>query len=138
MKGLTIFVIVPIQRICSCKVLTLNWLCITSHLCRRLGNSLLIKIIYSFLNRRINIITLSSSLSHTDSMDFPDSLLPSVPIIHRSSFKTSSSICTELMHISLYWSANTGTSMCRSPSGNITNEFILTYPAVSHMSCSSY
>ena len=42
------------------------------------------------------------------------------------------------MTVTLCWSANTGVSMCRSPSENVTYEFVLTSPAVPHMSCSSY
>ena len=58
-------------------------------------------------------------------MDIPNSLLPSITIIHHSwqIFSTALSV----------WSANTGVSMCWSSWGNFAHEFVLTSPAVPHV-----
>ena len=53
------------------------------------------------------------------------------PIGNRSWYvpETTSSVCTELMHVSYCWSANTGVSMCSSPPENFAYEFIPVSPA---------
>ena len=48
------------------------------------------------------------------------------------------SVYTELMAVSFCWLANTGMSMCRCLLENVAYKFVLTFPAVPHMSCSSY
>ena len=55
-------------------------------------------------------------------MDLPNSLSPLVPIVHSSQqiFQI-----TSLTEICCYWSANTGTSMRRSPLKIVTFEFVL-------------
>ena len=75
-----------------------------------------------------------------DNMEFSDFLSPSVPIIHHSwqIFYTAYIVQTELIDVSLCWSANTGMSMCNSPSENVAYRFIFTSPAVPSMSGSSY
>ena len=50
----------------------------------------------------------------------------------------SSSVCIELMFVSLCWLANTAISICMSPFEKISYEFILTSSAILCMSCSSY
>ena len=63
--------------------------------------------------------------SNADSMEFPESLSLSVPIIHRSEkvFKTASNVRAELMYLSLCLSINTGVSICRCPQENIVYKF---------------
>ena len=51
---------------------------------------------------------------------------------------TASGVRTELMLVSLCWSANIGVSMGRIPLENVTREFLPASPAVSSMSCSFY
>ena len=64
---------------------------------------------------------------------------PSIPIISSwQVIKAASCVHTELMYVSLSWSAYIGTSMCKSLLENITYEFVLTSLAVLCMSCSSY
>ena len=72
-------------------------------------------------------------------MDFPDLLLPAVSIVHHSQevFQATSCISKELLYIGSSWSSNLCSSMCRGPQEYIAYEFILTSPAVSHMSDSS-
>ena len=85
-------------------------------------------IIKSFYSKKC-ILSVSSS-SSAASMDFPDSLSLSIPIIHCSwlVFQTISCVCTELMFKNSCWLANIGTSMCRDPLKNITYEFIQQCP----------
>ena len=42
------------------------------------------------------------------------------------------------MYMNPHWSADTSTSLCRSPSEKITYESVLAFPALSNMSCLSY
>ena len=46
-------------------------------------------------------------------------------------------VYTELTYVSLSWSANSGTMMCRSPQEKIIDEFLLNSPAVLYMFCLS-
>ena len=46
--------------------------------------------------------------------------------------------CPYRVGVNLCWSANIGTSICRSPKENTAHEFILASPTVHRMSCSSY
>ena len=81
----------------------------------------------------------SSSSCHIASMDLPDCLSPPVSIVHHSQevFKAISCIGTELLYIGSSWLFCLCLSMWRGPLEYITYEFILTSPAVSHMSGSS-
>ena len=56
---------------------------------------------------------------------------PSVPIGHRSwnVLLTASSIHTELMNLSLFWSAKTSVSTCRSPYKKVAYVLVLILPA---------
>ena len=67
------------------------------------------------------------------------SLSSSVTIIHLSQqvFQTTSCLHTELMKISSYWLATTGTYMCRGSEKKITYGFFLVSPALFHISCLS-
>ena len=80
-------------------------------------------------------ITLSFFLSPSLFLSLTLSLLPSASIIHyfREVFYTISCILTELLYISSCWS-----SVWRGPSENVASESVLTSPAGSCMSCSSY
>ena len=64
-------------------------------------------------------------------MNLPDPLLPPVPLVYRSQE------VFLYQHIGSSWSSNLSLSMYSGPQEYITYEFILTSPAVSHMSGSS-
>ena len=70
----------------------------------------------------------------------PFSLSLSIPIIHLfgQNLLAASCVYAELMYVNLCRSANTSTSVRRSPLENIAYEFVLASPAVPHMSCLSY
>ena len=55
----------------------------------------------------------------------------------RQVLQTTSYIFTELLLISCGWSSNTCSFMWWGPQENVTYEFVLTFPAVSHVSCLS-
>ena len=77
----------------------------------------------------------SSTSCHTASTDLPDPLSPPVSIVYRTRevFKAISSIGTKLLYIGSSWSSYVCSSMWRGQ-----HEFVLTSPAVSCMSGSSY
>ena len=81
-------------------------------------------------------ISSSSSSCHAASMDLADTLLPSVSIIHcsRELFKAIFYISTELLYVGSSWSSCFCSSMWRGPPKYVAYEFILTSPAVSHVS----
>ena len=87
-------------------------------------------------------LTLSLSLSLSVSLSLSLFLSQSIPLIHHSRqvFKTTSCFRVELLSVCSCpcWSVNTGTSMCRVPSKNVTYEFILVSPAASRMFCLPY
>ena len=86
------------------------------------------------------VTTLSSSSScHATSTDFSDPLLPSVSIVSRSRqvLQATSVIGTELWYVGSSWSSNLCSSMCKGSQEYIANEYVLTSPAVCHMSVSS-
>ena len=88
----------------------------------------------------IIIIIIIISSSSSSSMELPDSLLLSVPIIYCSCqvFQTASSVHTELMNVSLCRSANTGASKSRGPNQKILCAFILISLTVTSISRFSY
>ena len=102
--------------------------------------------IYSVIYEKVynlqkSIEQLSSSLLCCAArMDLPDPHSPPISIVHcsREVFKAISCISTELLYIGSSWSSCLCSFMWRSPQEYIPYEFILTSPAVFHMSASSY
>ena len=78
-------------------------------------------------------------MCRTASTVLPDPLSPLVFIVYRSRlvFQATSCIGTELLYIGSSWSSDLFSSMWRGPQGYTAYEFILTSPALSHMSDSS-
>ena len=95
----------------------------------------------SILSNTKSFISSSSSSSSCPaaSTDLPDPHLLSISIIHCSQevFKAISCIRTELLYIGSSWSSCLCSSMWRGPQEYVVYEFVLTSPAVSHMSGSS-
>ena len=83
--------------------------------------------------------TLSSSSCHATSMDIPDPLSLSLPIVHcfQEVFKFTSCIGTELLYIGSSWLSCLCSAMWRGPQEYITHELVPTSPAVSRMFGSS-
>ena len=70
-------------------------------------------------------------------MNFPNSLLPSISIIHRfwQVFQATFHLCRELLLISSSWLSYTCASMWSSSLENIAYEFVFAPPEMSCMSC---
>ena len=72
-------------------------------------------------------------------MDFPDSLFfhPNHPLLPAGF--PNYILCLHRADVDkFFWSANTDTSMRRDPVKNVTYEFVLAFPALSHMSSLFY
>ena len=81
-------------------------------------------------------IYISSSSCRAASTDLPDPLSPPVSIVHCSweVFKATSCIGTELLYIRSSWSSGPCSYMWRGLWEYVAYDFVLTSPAVSHMS----
>ena len=88
------------------------------------------------LLERFPLISVISSSCHAISMDIPDPLLHTLSIIYRfrKFFKAKYCINTELLYVGSCWLSCLCSSMWRGPLEYVTYEFVLTSPAVSHMS----
>ena len=89
-------------------------------------------------NNTIYIYISSSSSWRAASTDFPDPLLPLVPIVHcsRQVFSATSCISTKLLYIGSSWFLYPCSSMRGGPQEYIVYDLSLTSPAVSCISCS--
>ena len=81
----------------------------------------------------------SLSSSRAASTDLPDPFSPLVSIVHHSRevFEATPCIDTELLYIGSSWSSWLCSSIWRGSLEYIAYEFVLTFPAVSHISRSS-
>ena len=92
-----------------------------------------------FYHHHHHLLLARISLTLSLSLFLSLSLSPSVSIIHcfQKVFQATTDVRTELLQISSSLSSDTYMSTWRGPKENVAYEFILTLPAVSHMSCSS-
>ena len=96
--------------------------------------------IYHHHHHHHHQVALPANISLTLSLSLSHSLSPSIPIIYcsRQVYQTTSCVRAEWLWVITCRSTNTSTNLWRGPLNNITYEFFLAYPAVSHMSYSSY